>query len=83
MMEGWKVFIPGVCGFGLHFVFDGFRLIYTLIAVLMWMVSGVFSREYMAHYANRGRYYVFLWITFIATVGVFLSADFYTTFIFF
>lgn len=83
MMEGWKVFIPGVCGFGLHFVFDGFRLIYTLIAVLMWMVSGVFSREYMAHYANRGRYYVFLWITFIATVGVFLSADLYTTFIFF
>ena len=83
MMEGWEVFIPGVCGFGLHFVFDGFRLIYTLIAVLMWMVSGVFSREYMAHYANRGRYYVFLWITFIATVGVFLSADLYTTFIFF
>lgn len=83
MMERWEVLIPGVCGFGLHFVFDGFRLIYTLIAVLMWTVSGVFSREYMAHYANRGRYYVFLWITFIATVGVFLSADLYTTFIFF
>lgn len=83
MMEGWEVFVPGVCGFGLHFTLDGFRLIYTLIAVLMWTVSGVFSKEYMAHYANRGRYYLFLWITFGATLGVFLSGDLMTTFIFF
>lgn len=79
----WEAVIPGVCGFGLHFQLDGFRLIYTLIALLMWTVSGIFSREYMAHYKNRRRYYVFFWITFLATVGVFLSADLYTTFIFF
>lgn len=83
MMEGWEILIPNVCGFGLHFTLDGFRLIYTLVAVLMWTVSAVFSREYMAHYANRRRYYLFLWITFFATVGVFLSADLMTTFIFF
>ena len=57
MMEGWEMMIPGVCGFGLHFVLDGFRLIYTLIAVLMWTVSAVFSHEYMVHYENRRRYY--------------------------
>ena len=83
MMEGWEMMIPGVCGFGLHFVLDGFRLIYTLIAVLMWTVSAVFSHEYMVHYENRRRYYSFLWITFFATIGVFLSADLMTTFIFF
>lgn len=77
------ILIPGICGFGLHLRLDGFRLIYTLIAVLMWSVSGVFSREYMAHYQKRVRYYVFFWITFLATVGVFLSEDLYTTFIFF
>ena len=75
--------IPGICGFGLHFQLDGFRLIYTCMAVLMWTVSGVFSGEYMAHYEKRRRYYLFFWITFLATVGVFLSEDLYTTFIFF
>lgn len=75
--------VPAVCGFGLDLKLDGFRLVYCLVAVLMWTVSGIFSREYMAHYANRRRYYIFFWATFAATVGVFLSANLYTTFIFF
>ena len=79
----WEFSVPGFCGFGLHFQLDGFRLVYTLTAVLMWAVSGVFSGEYMRHYEKRLRYYVFFWVTFLATVGVFLSADLYTTFIFF
>lgn len=82
-MKAADLVIPEFCGFGLHLRLDGFRLIYTLMAVLMWSVSGVFSREYMAHYEKKLRYYVFFWITFLATVGVFLSEDLYTTFIFF
>lgn len=78
-----ELMIPGVCGFGLHLQLDGFRLVYVLIAVLMWAVSGVFSSEYMSHYENKKRYYTFFWLTFLATAGVFLSADLYTTFIFF
>ena len=77
------ILIPGFGGLGLHFRLDGFRLVYLGIAVLMWCVSGVFSLEYMAHYEKRRRYYVFFWLTFLATAGVFLSADFYTTFLFF
>lgn len=83
MKTVFDVVIPGICGLGLHFKLDGFRLIYSCIAILMWAVSGAFSLEYMAHYEKRRRYYVFLWITFFATAGVFLSADLYTTFIFF
>lgn len=79
----YDVMIPGICGMGLHLQLDGFRLIYVTIAVIMWAVSGVFSLEYMEHYPNRSRYYLFFWLTFFATVGVFLSADLYTTFIFF
>ena len=79
----FDVAIPGFCGMGLHFKLDGFRLVYSCIAVLMWAASGAFSLEYMAHYEKRRKYYVFLWVTFFATVGVFLSADLYTTFIFF
>ena len=82
-MNGWEILIPGFCGMGLHLKMDGFRMVYTAIAVLMWGVAGVFSREYMAHYKNKARYYIFFWATFLATVGVFLSADLYTTFIFF
>lgn len=78
-----KFALPGVCGWGLHFQLDGFRMIYLIIGVLMWCVSGVFSLEYMAHYKKKARYYLFFWATFLATEGVFLSADFYTTFIFF
>ncbi len=75
--------IPEVCGMGLHFVLDGFRVLYGLIAAFMWLLSTVFSREYFACYRNRNRYYLFLLVTLGATMGVFLSADLYTMFIFF
>ena len=75
--------VPYVCGFGLHFTLDGFRALYAAIASFMWMMSTLFSKEYFSHYRNRNRYYLFLLLTLGATIGVFLSADFYTTFIFF
>lgn len=75
--------ISDICGMGLSFRLDGFRLMYAIIATFMWVVSTLFSLEYMKHYQRKGRYYFFLILTYFATVGVFLSADFYTTFIFF
>ena len=72
-----------VCGFGLHFQLDGFRLIYGTVAAFMWMMATIISREYFAHHENRNRFYLFLLWTLGATMGVFLSADLYTTFIFF
>ncbi len=75
--------IAGICGFGLSFTLDGFRLIYGTVASLMWMMTTILSREYFTHHANRNRFYLFLLLTFGATMGVFLSADLYTMFIFF
>ena len=75
--------IPYLCGMGLHFTLDGFRAMYGMIAAFMWFMSTLFSKEYLSHYHNRNRYYLFLLLTLGATEGVFLSADFYTTFIFF
>lgn len=75
--------IPQVCGMGLHFTLDGFRALYGTIAAFMWMMTTLFSKEYFAYYRNRNRYYFFMLITLGATIGVFLSADFYTTFLFF
>ena len=75
--------IPGFCGMGLNFTLDGFRIVYCLIAAFMWLMTGLFSIEYFSHYKNKKRYHFFSVITFLATEGVFLSADFFTLFIFF
>ena len=73
----------GFCAMGLRLRADGFRALYACVAAFMWMMSGLFSREYFAHYRNRNRYYFFNLMTLGATLGVFLSDDLYTTFIFF
>ena len=73
----------GFAGLGMHVTLDGFRVLYGLIAAFMWMMTALFSGEYFAHYRNRNRYYFFYLITLGATVGVFLSLDLYTTFLFF
>ena len=74
--------LPHLLG-GLTFEADGFRALYALIAAVMWLATTVFSEEYLGHYRNRNRYYLFTLLTCGATVGVFLSADLLTTFIFF
>ena len=73
----------GFCGLGLHLCMDGFRALYCLVASLMWMMTSFFSMEYMESYTSRNRYRFFTLLTLGATVGVFLSADLYTAFIFF
>ncbi len=82
-LQGTESILEGVCGMGLHFTMDGFRGIYGVVAAFMWMMTIIFSREYFRHYRNRNRYYLFQLITLGATIGVFLSANLYTTFIFF
>ena len=74
--------LPAVLG-GLSFEADGFRALYALIASFMWLCTTGFSEEYLGHYRNRNRYYLFTLLTCGATVGVFLSGDLLTTFIFF
>lgn len=75
--------IPGVCGMGLNFTLESFRLLYILIAAFMWMMTTIISREYMQHHDNKNRFYLFMLATLGATMGVFLAADLYTMFIFF
>lgn len=75
--------IPEICGLGLGFKFGGFRFVYVGVALIMWSMTALFSGEYFEHYRNRSRYYFFYLLTLGATVGVFLSKDLYTAFIFF
>ena len=75
--------MDNLCGLGVNMKLDGFRIIYGLVAAFMWAMTTILSREYMAHYPRTDRYYLFFLFTLGATVGVFLSADLFTTFLFF
>lgn len=77
------VYLDKICGLGLTFKLGSFNLIYGFLSVFLWMMTITFSKEYMAHYQNKGRYYLFYLITLSGVLGVFLSGDFLTTFIFF
>ena len=83
MNQAMQFNIPDICGMGLSFQLDGFQVLYAVITTFMWLETLMFSKEYMSHGKHKGRYYFFTIVTYMATMGVFLSADFYTTFIFF
>ncbi len=80
---GSELVIPGVCGLGMKFKLDGFRFIYAVIIAFMWAATTIFSREYLRHHRNRNRYYLYVLMTLGSIMGVFLSGDLYTTFMFF
>ena len=75
--------LGGICGLGLRLKYDGFRAVYCLVLSFMWAMTLLFSPDYFAHHHNRNRYYFFQLLTLGATMGVFLSADLYTAFVFF
>ena len=72
-----------LCGFEMSFTTAGIHGLYAAMACFMWFVSLLFSLEYMAHYKAKAQYYAFMIVTFLATAGVFLSADLLTCFVFF
>lgn len=75
--------IPYIESMGLSFRLDGFRIVYASITVFMWICSIAISKEYFNGSDTVPRYYIFCLWTFAATVGVFISADLFTTFTFF
>ena len=75
--------IPMVCLQGLSFEMDGFRAICVLLACWLWFVTTVFSAEYLQRYRNRNRYYLFVLMSFGGAIGLFLSADLMSAFLFF
>lgn len=75
--------ILNFCGLGLSFAADGFGVILAVLTSAIWLITTIFSKEYMAEERSRNRYYLFVFLTLGATMGIFLSADLFTTFIFF
>ena len=76
--------ISGICGEGIAFTADPFRITYICIAILMWICTGIFSRDYFKENKKHiVRYVIFTALTLLSVCGVFLAADMFTMFIFF
>lgn len=73
----------GICGLGLLFTGGGLQVILAVLTGAIWLITTIYSKEYFQQDRNRNRYYLFMLLTEGATMGIFLSADFFTTFIFF
>ena len=73
----------GICGLGLLCAGGGLQVILAVLTGAIWLITTIYSKEYFQQDRNRNRYYLFMLLTEGATMGIFLSADFFTTFIFF
>ena len=69
--------------FSMNFQQSGFQCVYAIVTAFMWFCAALISPQYFKGHHNIGRYYFFFLLTLGATMGVFLSADLITTFIFF
>ena len=81
--EAASVRWEGFCGLGIGFASGGFHTVMAFLTASGWLAATILSQEYFAHVKRRNRYYLFWLVTLGATMGVFLSADLYTTFLFF
>jgi len=74
--------VPGFLGWDLNFALDGFRAVLCILTAFIWLLTTIVSPEQMGNtYSNWLVFFSFL--TFGAVLGVFLSADFFTTYVFF
>ena len=75
--------LPDLCYLGVTLRGDGFRSLYLLIASFMWLMTSLFTPRYMNHGHKQERYCFFTLFTLGATLGVFVSDDLFTAFLFF
>lgn len=75
--------LPGYLDLGLHLYADPMGAFFTLLSALIWFLATVFSITYMDHEHARNRYYFFLLLTQGGCLGVFLTGDLFSLFIFF
>lgn len=81
--EGAAFSLPGFAGLGLSFRVDGFRVLYACITSLLWLMAMLYSPGYFGSDPHRGRFYGFCFLVQGSVIGLFLSADYFTTFLFF
>jgi len=76
--------IPAIL-FGLNFYVDGTGFLLAVITSFIWMIATLYSvgSGYMSHEHARNRFYTFLLLTLGVNMGVLLTGDLFSLFIFF
>ena len=76
--------MPGLALLGLELTLtlDGFRRVYILVIAFLWLMTTLFSGEYMAHYPSRRRYYTFNLATLGLMMGEFMSQSLAQAYVF-
>lgn len=76
--------LDGVFTAGLSLETDGFRAVYALVTAVLWAFTTLFSLDYFKNEREHlSRYFLFNLMTLGATMGVMLSGDMMTTYLFF
>lgn len=83
LQSGATAALPGFCGEGLTFAEGGFKSVLMVLCALVFALSALASPSYFHGEPRVGRYHAFLLLTLGAIEGVFLSADLFTTYVFF
>ena len=68
--------IDGICGFGLNFTADGFRIAYGALCLFSFAAAMLFAPRYLSHDKHKGRFYAFSAVVLVATLGCFLPQIF-------
>ncbi|GAB6110045.1 complex I subunit 5 family protein [Fusibacter bizertensis] len=75
--------VPHIMGTGIHLKVDLLRYSLLFITALIWLLTTIYSTQYLIKYKNRNRYYLFVMLTYATTVGMFMSANLLNLFTFF
>lgn len=73
----------GLLGQGLSFSSTGLGSGIAAVAAFVWFLAVLFAIAYMEHEHSPGRFFAFLLISQAGCLGVFLSGDYFTLFLFF
>lgn len=78
-----EISVPYIMGSGLHLKLNSFRYIFVFITSFVWFIITVYSSQYLINYIHRNRYYLFFMITYVSTIGIFISENLLNLFTFF
>jgi formate hydrogenlyase subunit 3/multisubunit Na+/H+ antiporter MnhD subunit len=68
---------------GVTFFVDGTGFLFALVTSFVWLLATIYSTKYMTHEHSRDRFFAFLILTLAADIGVLVTGDLFSLFIFF
>lgn len=77
------VYISNVMGTGIVLKLNMFRYVFVVITVFAFLMTTIYSFNYLIRYEHRNRYYLFFMLTFACTIGMFVSENIINMFTFF